>query len=78
MDHMFSIGERSGQREEHLDNACHEWSRNYPVKIWLWPSIESKEGQLAPTLRRCSAGYLKYQQCVLEECESEIQYRPIP
>ncbi|GFT73280.1 hypothetical protein TNCV_2353311 [Trichonephila clavipes] len=38
MDHMFSIGERSGERtgqgsnsnlvidEEPLDNACHEWS----------------------------------------------------
>ncbi|GFY27451.1 hypothetical protein TNCV_2070711 [Trichonephila clavipes] len=31
-----------------------------------------KEGQLAQTLRRCSAGYLKYRQCVLEECESRV------
>ncbi|GFY01077.1 hypothetical protein TNCV_5075441 [Trichonephila clavipes] len=30
------------------------------------------EGQLAPTPRRYSAGCLKYQQCVLEECESPI------
>ncbi|GFX01500.1 hypothetical protein TNCV_1864731 [Trichonephila clavipes] len=45
---------------------------HYPVEIWLWPSPEDKEGQLAPTSRRCSAGCLKYQQCVLEECESDI------
>ncbi|GFX05503.1 uncharacterized protein TNCV_1008251 [Trichonephila clavipes] len=42
------------------------------------PSPEGKEGQLAPTPRRCSAGCLKYWQCVLEECESDIQYHPIP
>ncbi|GFX01085.1 hypothetical protein TNCV_4580511 [Trichonephila clavipes] len=42
---------------------------HYPVEVWLWPSPESKEGKLAPTPPRCSAGCLKYQQCVLEECE---------
>ncbi|GFS79891.1 hypothetical protein TNCV_750561 [Trichonephila clavipes] len=42
----------------------------------MWPSPEDKEGQLAPTPRRCNAGCLKYRQCVLEECESDIQYRP--
>ncbi|GFY28703.1 hypothetical protein TNCV_3440701 [Trichonephila clavipes] len=47
-------------------------------EIWLWTSPGGKEGQLVTTPRRCSAGCLKYQQCVLEECESDIQYRPIP
>ncbi|GFW90258.1 hypothetical protein TNCV_2121251 [Trichonephila clavipes] len=47
---------------------------HYPVEIWLWPSPKDKEGQLAPTPRRCSAGCLKYRQCVLEECESDIPY----
>ncbi|GFU47977.1 hypothetical protein TNCV_4967661 [Trichonephila clavipes] len=46
---------------------------HYPVEIFLWPSPEGKEGQLAPTPRRCCAGCLKYRQCVLEECESDIQ-----
>ncbi|GFX78085.1 hypothetical protein TNCV_972391 [Trichonephila clavipes] len=50
----------------------------YPVEIWLWPSPDGKEGQLAPTYRTCNAGCLKYRQCVLEECESVIQYRPVP
>ncbi|GFU29003.1 hypothetical protein TNCV_471181 [Trichonephila clavipes] len=40
------------------------------------PSPEGNEGQLAPTLRRCSAGCLKYRQCVLYEFKSDIQYRP--
>ncbi|GFW29520.1 hypothetical protein TNCV_399551 [Trichonephila clavipes] len=31
---------------------------------------------MAPTPRRCCAGCLKYRQCVLEECESDIQYHP--
>ncbi|GFX24903.1 hypothetical protein TNCV_3451731 [Trichonephila clavipes] len=53
---------------------CEVW---FLPEIWLWPSLEDKEGQLAPTPRRCSAGCLKYRQCVLEECESDIQYRPI-
>ena len=48
---------------------------HYSVEIWLWASPEGKEGQLAPTPRRCSAGFLKYRQCVLEECESDSQYR---
>ncbi|GFU75749.1 hypothetical protein TNCV_1652091 [Trichonephila clavipes] len=47
---------------------------HYPVEIWLWPSPEGKEGQLAPTPRRYSAGCLKYRQCVLEKCESDIPY----
>ncbi|UYV84354.1 hypothetical protein LAZ67_X001923 [Cordylochernes scorpioides] len=64
--------------EEPLDNAGHVWSRNILLKIWLWASPESKEGQLAPTPRICSVGCLKYQQYVLEECESDILYRPIP
>ncbi|GFW29934.1 hypothetical protein TNCV_4999741 [Trichonephila clavipes] len=51
---------------------------HYPVEIWLWPSPEVNEGQLAPTPRRCSAGCLKYRQCVLQECQSDIQYHPIP
>ncbi|GFT12143.1 hypothetical protein TNCV_127811 [Trichonephila clavipes] len=45
-----------------------------PVEIWQWPSPEVKEGQLSPTPRKCSAGCLKYQQCVLEESESDIPY----
>ncbi|GFU85635.1 hypothetical protein TNCV_1719261 [Trichonephila clavipes] len=45
---------------------------HYPVEIWLWPSPEGKEGQLAPIPRRCSAGCLKYPQCVLEESERVI------
>ncbi|GFS87432.1 hypothetical protein TNCV_207511 [Trichonephila clavipes] len=48
---------------------------HYPVEVWLWPSPEYKEGQLAPTPQRYSAGCLKYRQCVLE-CKSVIQYRP--
>ncbi|GFW85743.1 hypothetical protein TNCV_853921 [Trichonephila clavipes] len=40
----------------------------YPVELWLWPSPEGKERQLAPTTRRCSAGCLKYRQRALEEC----------
>ncbi|GFX43918.1 hypothetical protein TNCV_4111971 [Trichonephila clavipes] len=51
---------------------------HYPVEICLLPSPECKEGQLAPTSRRCNAGRLKYQQFVLEECESDIQYHPTP
>ncbi|GFW30264.1 hypothetical protein TNCV_3850351 [Trichonephila clavipes] len=47
---------------------------HYPVEIWLWPSPEGKDGQLAPIPRRYSTGCLKYRQCVLEECESDIQY----
>ncbi|GFU64548.1 hypothetical protein TNCV_304871 [Trichonephila clavipes] len=49
---------------------------HYLVEIWLWPSPEGKEGQLAQTPRTCSTGCLKYRQCVLEECESDIQYHP--
>ncbi|GFV11569.1 hypothetical protein TNCV_975591 [Trichonephila clavipes] len=48
---------------------------HYPVQIWLWPRPEGKEGQLAPTPRRCTAGCLQNRQCVLEECESD---NPIP
>ncbi|GFU31753.1 uncharacterized protein TNCV_1176281 [Trichonephila clavipes] len=51
---------------------------HYPVEIWLWPSPEGKEGQLAATPQRCSAGCLKYRHCVLEKCERDIQYRPTP
>ncbi|GFT71421.1 uncharacterized protein TNCV_970941 [Trichonephila clavipes] len=50
----------------------------YMAEIWLWPSPEDKEGQLAPTPRRCNAGCLMYRQCALEECDSDIQYQPIP
>ncbi|GFV30289.1 uncharacterized protein TNCV_97641 [Trichonephila clavipes] len=64
--------------EEPFDNACYVLSRIILLKIWLWPNPEGKEGQLAPTPRRCSAGCSKYRQCVLEECESDIQHRPIP
>ncbi|GFU01044.1 hypothetical protein TNCV_1816591 [Trichonephila clavipes] len=45
---------------------------HYPVELWLCPSPEGKERQLAPTPRRCSACCLKYQQCVPEERESPI------
>ncbi|GFV54877.1 hypothetical protein TNCV_1514391 [Trichonephila clavipes] len=48
------------------------------AEIWLLPSPEYKEGQQALTPRRCSAGCLKYRQCILEECESDIQHRLIP
>ncbi|GFS99024.1 hypothetical protein TNCV_1890351 [Trichonephila clavipes] len=48
----------------------------FSVEIWLWPRTESNEGQLDPTSRRCSAGCLKYRQCVLEECEGDIRYTP--
>ncbi|GFT13206.1 uncharacterized protein TNCV_4076661 [Trichonephila clavipes] len=51
---------------------------HYPDEICLWPSPGRKEGQLAQKPRRSSAGCLKYRQCVLEECESDIQYRLIP
>ncbi|GFV38414.1 hypothetical protein TNCV_4392951 [Trichonephila clavipes] len=64
--------------EEPLDNEVPCIVAHYPVEIWLWPSPEGKEGQLAPTPRRCSAGCLKYRQCILEKCESDIQYRLIP
>ncbi|GFU63192.1 hypothetical protein TNCV_3466161 [Trichonephila clavipes] len=37
---------------------------------------KGKEGQPAPTPRRCSTGCLKYRQCVLEECESDINTTP--
>ncbi|GFX23281.1 hypothetical protein TNCV_4560631 [Trichonephila clavipes] len=89
MDHMFSIGERSGERAGQGSNSIWLFTKNfgqcmpravthYPVEIWLWTSAEGKEGQLAPTPWRCSAGCLKYRQCILEECESDIQYQPIP
>ncbi|GFS52198.1 hypothetical protein TNCV_4849511 [Trichonephila clavipes] len=42
----------------------------------FWMCSLGKEGQLAPATRRCSTGCLKYRKCVLEECESGIQYRP--
>ncbi|GFS56239.1 hypothetical protein TNCV_2769161 [Trichonephila clavipes] len=64
--------------EEPLKNACHIWSRIILLKYGCGQVHEGKEGQLAPTPRICSAGCLKYRQCVLEECESDIQYRPIP
>ncbi|GFY25842.1 hypothetical protein TNCV_1915921 [Trichonephila clavipes] len=63
--------------EEPLDNACHRWSCIIH-EIWLWSSPKGKERQLASTPLRCSASCLKYRQYVLEECESDIQYRPIP
>ncbi|GFV13737.1 hypothetical protein TNCV_2500711 [Trichonephila clavipes] len=86
---MFSIGERSGQRAGQGNNSIWRLTKNlwtmlatcghcYPVEIWLWPIPEGKEGQLAPLPRRSRAGCLKYRQCVLEECESDIQYHLIP
>ncbi|GFW88412.1 hypothetical protein TNCV_2287381 [Trichonephila clavipes] len=67
MDHIFSIGERSGKRAGQKAIQSGDCRRNfgqcvprvvthYPVEIWLWSSPEGKEGQLAPTPRRCSAG----------------------
>ncbi|GFX88339.1 hypothetical protein TNCV_1705601 [Trichonephila clavipes] len=53
--------------EEPLDNA------NMAVA-----KSEGQEGQLVPAPRRCSAGCFKYHQCVLEKCERDIQYHPIP
>ncbi|GFY15880.1 hypothetical protein TNCV_1285251 [Trichonephila clavipes] len=44
----------------------------------MWRSPEGQEGQLALTPRRCSTGYLKYQQCVLEKYESDTQYHNTP
>ncbi|GFX75017.1 hypothetical protein TNCV_1845891 [Trichonephila clavipes] len=86
MDNVFSIGKLRASRpgkqfnlvidEEPLDNALSRVAAHYPVEIWLWSSPEGKEGLLAPTTRRCSAGCLKYRQCILEECESDVQYRP--
>ncbi|GFU88231.1 hypothetical protein TNCV_846241 [Trichonephila clavipes] len=88
MYYMLSIGERSGERSGQGSNSIWRltnlWTTRprvvayYPVEIWLWPRPEGKEEQLSPTPRRCSAGRLKYSQCVLKECESDIQYRPIP
>ncbi|GFV68349.1 hypothetical protein TNCV_576011 [Trichonephila clavipes] len=60
--------------EEPLNNAGHLWS----CIILLKYGSEGKEGQLAPPAWRCSVGCLKYRQCVLEECESDIKYRTIP
>ncbi|GFT86190.1 hypothetical protein TNCV_3257691 [Trichonephila clavipes] len=80
-------GEQAGQRkkqfnlvidEEPLDNACHVWSRIILLKNMAVPNPEGKEGQMSPTPGRCSPGCLKYRQCVLEECERDIQHRPIP
>ncbi|GFU96874.1 hypothetical protein TNCV_3979371 [Trichonephila clavipes] len=48
----------------------------YQRKIRRARQTESNEGQLDPTSRRCSAGCLKYRQCVLEECEGDIRYTP--
>ncbi|GFV26717.1 hypothetical protein TNCV_3292611 [Trichonephila clavipes] len=85
MDHMFSIGERSGKRAGQGSNSIWGLTKNlwtviahYPVEIWLWPCPEGKDQQLVRTPRRCSAGCFKYRQCVLEECESDILYRPMP
>ncbi|GFV26487.1 hypothetical protein TNCV_3361401 [Trichonephila clavipes] len=69
---------QSGDRRTIFGQCVSRVIVHYPVEIWLWSSPEGKEGQLAPTLRRCSAGCLKYRQCVLEECESDIQYSLIP
>ncbi|GFU71222.1 hypothetical protein TNCV_2673861 [Trichonephila clavipes] len=70
MDHMFPIGERSGERAGQGSNSIWRLTKNlwtmrargvayYPLEIWLWLGPEGKEGQLAPTPRRCSAGCLK-------------------
>ncbi|GFY12823.1 uncharacterized protein TNCV_4284811 [Trichonephila clavipes] len=65
--------------EEHLDNACHVWSRIILLKYGCGQALKvRKDNCVVPTPRRCSAGCLKYRQCVLEECESDIQYRAIP
>ncbi|GFY24585.1 uncharacterized protein TNCV_1016311 [Trichonephila clavipes] len=49
--------------EKILDNVCRVVV-HYPVEIWLWPSPEGKEGQLAPSPRTCSAGCLKVDQAM--------------
>ncbi|GFU14164.1 hypothetical protein TNCV_1893511 [Trichonephila clavipes] len=66
--------------EEPLDNECHMWSRIILFKYGCGQALKvlAPTGQLAPTPRRYSDGCLKYPQCVLEECEKNIQYRPIP
>ncbi|GFS70928.1 hypothetical protein TNCV_2719971 [Trichonephila clavipes] len=68
---------QSGDSQRTFGQCVPRMVAHYPIEIWLWPSPEGKEGQLTPTPRRCSAGCLKYRQCVLEECKSDIQYRPI-
>ncbi|GFV46515.1 hypothetical protein TNCV_3234021 [Trichonephila clavipes] len=56
---------QSGDRRRTFGQCLPRVVTHYPVEICLWLSPEGKEGQLAPTPRRCSAGCLKYRQCVL-------------
>ncbi|GFV55901.1 hypothetical protein TNCV_1390171 [Trichonephila clavipes] len=51
---------------------------HYPVGMRLMTSAESMGGPQAPKPQRRSDVYSVYRQCVLEECGSEIQYRPKP
>ncbi|GFX97913.1 hypothetical protein TNCV_4905641 [Trichonephila clavipes] len=69
---------KSSDRRRTFGQSVPHVVAHYPVKICLWPSAEGKEGQLAPTSRRCSTGSLKGRQCVLEKCQSGIQYCHIP
>ncbi|GFW73229.1 hypothetical protein TNCV_2798931 [Trichonephila clavipes] len=71
VDMVWQVGAQAGQYVSGVVT-------HYPVEIWLWSSPEGKEGQLAPTFRRCSAGCLKYRQYVVEEYESDIQYHSVP
>ncbi|GFV90337.1 hypothetical protein TNCV_4380521 [Trichonephila clavipes] len=50
---------QSGDRRRSFGQYVARVVTHYPVEKWLWPSPECKEGQLAPTPRRCSAGCLK-------------------
>ncbi|GFW52554.1 hypothetical protein TNCV_404821 [Trichonephila clavipes] len=58
---------QSGDSRRTFGQCIRRVVTHYPVEIWLWPIPEDKEGQLAPTPRRCSTGSLKYRKCVLEE-----------
>ena len=51
---------QSGDWRRTLGQCVPRVVAHYPVEIWLWASPEGKEGQLAPTPRRCSAGCLQY------------------
>ncbi|GFV92467.1 uncharacterized protein TNCV_3950771 [Trichonephila clavipes] len=65
--------------EEPLDNACHVWLRIILLKYGCGEALKVRKDNCLQHLgdvARCF--FLKYRQCVLEECESDIQYRPIP
>ncbi|GFX79630.1 uncharacterized protein TNCV_826181 [Trichonephila clavipes] len=65
------------------DPRCHTPRHSFKETLDVFfrysrPSSVHTLPKLIPTLRRCSTGCLKYRQSLKEECESDIQYRPIP